>query len=187
MPEPTYFDMPGAPGRYFVCAPYNSTMSTGSCAGMYRAEKGRQNGRHPHCSGCPIGAVHAGERPPAAAGMFGAKICPRCTFPATRIVRGVCVSCINREYEVVRGVNAKGSPPSRLKPLYPLALTYTADGESRSTCFPRVTGRIEAMLRVLRTQQGEVEFAWAPAVMPDLTQRDLFSPARARAAARDPA
>lgn len=182
MKVPDYFEMPGAPGKYFRCEPYKSTMSVASCTGMYKAEKGRQNGRHPHCESCSLGAVHAGEKPPASA-MFGAKICPRCTKPAARIVRGVCVSCINREYELDRGVNAKGSPPSRLKPLGAVALAYACEGEARVTVFPKVTGRVEAMLRVLRTQPGEVEFGWAPAQMPTLPQRGLFDPRREAASA----
>src|SRR5690348_2187748 len=113
-PTPIYFEMPGAPGRYFACGPYKSSMSVASCEGMYRAEKGTKNGRHPHCAGCPVGALHAGEALPSASTLYQSKICPRCTQPASRIVRGVCVSCINRQYEIERGINAKGSAPSRL-------------------------------------------------------------------------
>lgn len=172
--SPVYFEMPGVPGKYFQCDPYKSRMSVASCAGMYRAEKGRANGRHPHCNGCAVGALHAGEKAPARAPLLGALVCPRCTMPATRIVKGVCVSCINREYEIVRGVNAKGSAPSRLKPLHQAAVLFCADGEVQKAAFPRVTGRLEAVLRVLRTRPGEVEFAWSPAELPQLPQRDLF-------------
>lgn len=177
--RPTYFEMPGAPGAYFHCQPYKSRMSVASCAGMYSAEKGRQNGRHPHCNGCPVGALHAGEQVVRASALLGAKLCPRCTQPAARIVRGVCVSCINREYEIVRGVNAKGSAPSRLKPLHAVAVAYAVDGEVRITSIPRATGRLEAMLRVLRTQNGEVEFSWAPSALPQLPQLSLFAPVAA--------
>lgn len=176
MIKPAYFDMPGAPGKYFRCEPHKATMSVASCVGMFKAEKGRNNGRHPHCAGCPIGAAHAGEKPPAS-GLFGSRLCPRCTNPAARFVRGVCVSCINRQYELERGVNAKGSAPSRLAPLVSLSLAYAIDGEARLTTFPKVTGCVEAMLRVLRTQPGEVEFGWT-AAMPDLAQQRLFAPRR---------
>jgi hypothetical protein len=178
---PEYFEMPGVAGKYFLCEPYRSKMSVASCAGMFKAEKNKQNGRHPHCHGCPLGAQHAGEKPPAL-GLFGSRMCPRCTNPAARFVRGVCVSCINREYELDRGVNAKGSAPSRLRPLAPMALSFACEGEARTTTFPKVTGRLEAMLRVLRTHPGEVEFAWAPAVMPELPQTRLFAPVREPAA-----
>lgn len=178
---PAYFAMLGAPGQYFHCKPYKSSMSVSSCTGMYIAEKGRQNGRHPHCNGCPVGALHAGEALPTSSPMFQSKFCPRCTQPATRIVRGVCVSCINRQYEIERGVNAKGSAPSRLRPLLPVAIQVaSADGWVQVTSFAKVTSRVEAMLRVLRTNPGEVEFAWAPiASPPELPQRGLFSPVRA--------
>lgn len=169
-----YFEVEGAPGQYFRCEPYRSTMSVVSCAGMYRAEKGRQNGRHPNCHGCSLGAEHAGEKP-VTVGLFGSKLCPRCTRPAARIVKGLCVSCVNRGYEIERGVNAKGSKPSRLKPLMPVALAFSADGDAKVVIYPRVTGRLEAMLRVLRTQPGDVEFGWSTP-MPDLPQRDLFAP-----------
>lgn len=173
MDEPTYFELPGVPGKYFRCSPYQSSMSVTSCAGMYRAEKGRQNGRHPHCNGCAVGALHAGEAPPVESAYLGSKICPRCRQPAARIVKGVCVSCINREYEVVRGCNAKGSAPVRLKPLGPVAVSYAADGEVRATTFPRVVDRVEAVLRVLRTQPGEVVFGWYSSA-PVLQQLSLF-------------
>lgn len=169
----TYFEQPGAPGQYFRCSAYASTLSTMSCAGMFRAEKGRQNGRHPHCNGCAVGASHAGEAPPPAPGMFGAKICPRCTKGATRFVRGICVSCINREYELERGYNAKGTAPCKQKPLMPVSLAFSVDGEVQVATFPKVASRLEAMLRVLRQQPGEVEFSWwSP--RPPLKQMVLF-------------
>lgn len=173
MDEPTYFSLPGVSGNYFRCSPYQSTLSVTSCAGMYRAEKGRQNGRHPHCNGCSVGALHAGEAAPVESDYLGSKICPRCRGDAPRIVKGVCVSCINRQYEVERGCNAKGSAPVRLKPLFPMSVSYVSQGQEQTTSFPRVADRVEAVLRVLRTQPGDVEFGWSSSA-PTMPQIPLF-------------
>lgn len=87
-------------------------------------------------------------------------MCVRCLRTDLRIVRGlVCVSCANREYEQVKGRNAKGKPPAHAIPLRPAEITYLSDsdGRPRRISFPRVTSTLEAMLSVLR-RSGRVEF-----------------------------
>lgn len=169
-----YFKMVGAPGDYFHCAPYGATMRVASCASLYQAEKGCKTGRHLHCNGCSIGARHAGEAPVVNHALFGAKFCPRCSRTAMRIVRGLCVSCINRQYEIEKGRNAKGTPPIRLPPLYPVALAVLAEGqETRIVKYDRVVSRVEGIYRVLRSQPGDMAFGWVGR-KPALAQPGLF-------------
>jgi hypothetical protein len=169
----TYFSKEGLPGQFFRCEAYAADLSTMSCSGMYKAEKGRQNGRHPHCNGCAIGAGHAGEAAPTST-LFGAKFCPRCTRPAARIVKCLCVSCVNRQYELDRGSNAKGTAPSRLRPLISVHVAWSLAGDAKMTKFPKVVSRLEAVLRILQAQPGEVEFSWM-GLRPDLPQLPLFT------------
>lgn len=149
-----YFTIDGAPGKYFMCGPYKASMSVSSCASMYRAEKGVHAGRHMHCRGCPIGAFHAGEKPVASRGLFGSLICPRCQRGASRLVTGVCVSCVNRQYEVVRGVNAKGRAPVRLLPLAPMEMALREDSRIVVAMVPLSSSRVEVILRALRSRPG---------------------------------
>jgi len=179
----TYFSIEGAPGRYFVCAPYRSTMSTASCAAMYAAEKGSHAGRHLSCNGCPIGAHHAGEKPVAAPGLFGSLICPRCHRGSNRLVRGLCVSCLNRQYEIVRGVNAKGKAPTRLAPLAPMSIAAMEDGGPVVVDTELSANRLEVILRALRSRPGARSFGRrGGAIAPMLAQGtgDLFEVRHAR-------
>ena len=153
-----YFTIDGAPGKYFMCAPYKASLSVTGCAGLYKAEKGVHAGNHMHCRGCPIGAHHAGEAPVSAPGLFGSLICPRCHRGSTRLVRGVCMSCVNRQYETVRGVNARGRPPSRLTPLAPMSMTVMEDGRVVVIDVDLSSGHIEVILRALRSRPAARSF-----------------------------
>lgn len=144
-----YFAIDGAPGKYFMCAPYKASMSVSGCAQLYKAEKGVHAGRHMHCKGCPIGAHHAGEAPVSRA--YGSLICPRCHRGSTRLVRGVCMSCVNRQYELERGVNARGRPPLRPTPLAPMRMSVVlADGQAVVVEAERCSSQAELCLRALR-------------------------------------
>lgn len=168
-----YIKIAGAPGDYFRCAPYGSTMSVAGCASMYMAEKGCRDGRHPHCNGCAVGAGHAGDTAVVSSGVYGSKLCPRCHRSASRIVRGLCVSCLNRQYEVEKGRNAKGTRPVKLPALGPCHLSVTIDHVVTRVSFDKTTGMVEGIYRVLRDQQGSPAFGWVrPA--PKLAQRSLF-------------
>ena len=151
----TYFQIAGAPGEYFACTPLRATLSTRACAQMYQRESRTRSGQHPHCRGCEVGALHAGERAPTP--LYGSLICPRCARGSTRLVRGLCVSCINRQYEVVRGRNARGGAGPRLQ-LAPLEVVLY-DGDSvvhaRSGL---ASGRMEVVWRALRTRADARSF-----------------------------
>lgn len=153
-----YFSMDGAPGRYFQCAPFRASMSVSGCAGMYRAEKGVHSGLHPYCNGCPIGAHHAGEQPVSAPGLFGSLVCPRCGRAAHRLVRGLCVSCMNRQYEFIRGFNAKGGPLLRMKPLVQMSRNAVENDKPVIVDVGLSSGWSEVVLRTLRSRSGAAAF-----------------------------
>jgi hypothetical protein len=63
----------------------------------------------------------------------GRKLCARCRREAPRLIWGnICVSCRNREYEFVRGYNARGTPLTKLKALEPRQVRYIEGGAVRT-------------------------------------------------------
>lgn len=169
-----YFKIEGAPGEYFRCEAYRASMSVPGCAKMYQSEKSNRDGRHAHCYGCKIGAEHAGEKVAAmATPVYQSKICPRCHAGATRIVKGLCISCLNRQYEVEKGRNSKGSKPVKAAPLVEVTLHVTNDEKVSVVKIPLATGRLEGIYRVLRVQPGNPLFGWR-ADVPSAPQASLF-------------
>jgi hypothetical protein len=111
-----YTSIDGAPGAFFTCQPYRAKLSTTACAARWRAtqrSRGEAAEQIIRCRGCSIGAQHAGERYIARSAIFGTARCPRCGSGSTRMIANrLCVSCYNREFEVRRGRNAKGTKPT---------------------------------------------------------------------------
>jgi hypothetical protein len=66
------------------------------------------------CRGCEIGAGHAGETPAPQAPS--ARECLRCGGTDKRLVRGqICISCYNRERELLTGRYRRTVPPQGLR------------------------------------------------------------------------
>jgi len=89
----------------FDCAALKATLSPKSCAERWaKAEPGSS------CHGCAIGAQHAGQTPAPPPPVR--QPCVRCGSTAHRLIgRAICICCFNRQREVIRGRNAKGSFP----------------------------------------------------------------------------
>lgn len=176
-----YFEYPGVPGRYFSCAAHKASLSESRCAAMYQEAKGIQLGdMHSleKCIGCPVGAVHAGDKVvQKKESVVGRLTCCRCHEQASRLVcGGICVSCFNREREVVKGRNGKGCPPKpvdrfwmdeppdgKVVVTHPVVLTVSVAGRVRAVAFERVADTLEAVLRSMRNVRDEVFFARRPA------------------------
>lgn len=101
----------------FVCPRYPGglTLSTGACASMWREGQHAQPwDRRYRCRGCEIGAGHAGAAavaPPAPPD----RECLRCGAVAPRLLRQqLCVSCYNRERELLTGRYRRKQPPRGL-------------------------------------------------------------------------
>lgn len=66
------------------------------------------------CRGCEIGAGHAGEAPTPAAPTD--RECLRCGATDKRLVRDqICISCYNRERELLTGRYRRQAPPQGLQ------------------------------------------------------------------------
>ncbi|HEX7641969.1 MAG TPA: hypothetical protein VF472_07105 [Burkholderiaceae bacterium] len=165
-----YFEVADMPGKYFICKRYG-TMSPEACARNYRsAPDAIRSGRLEACLGCAIGHGHAGGREhvvaaPAAGAVTRSKpACLRCRrsgresasrlIGRMRLIRQhtICVSCYNREREVLRGRNAKGAPPRKWAGLYFTHISYVKAGQPRrcERLAVPVLDRIEAALLMLR-------------------------------------
>lgn len=103
----------GIPGRYFRCETHRMVLSEAACSANYRraGENAKTERAVRLCLGCPIGAGHAvvlaSPTPPDKS-----MVCCRCHGLSTRLIRGeICVSCYNREREVKKGRNGRGTAP----------------------------------------------------------------------------
>ena len=183
-----YFEVAGMPGNYFTCGRYG-TMSPGACARNYASAPGVvRSGRLQGCLGCAIGHQHAGagnetvlpsSEHVASTGSIGRSACLRCRRsgrePSSRLIgrmrlirdHTICVSCYNREREVLRGKNAKGAPPRKWAGLYFTQVSYVKNAKAcwRAALTVPVFDRIEAALLMLRRSGAQGIFFAAPAVV----------------------
>lgn len=171
-----YFSVEGFEGQYFKCAKYG-TMSPGSCAKNFNsAPNAIKVGRLEACVDCCTGAMHAGKKVVAEKSVILYRpVCLRCRRSTRsedcklvgrmRLVRNntICVSCYNREREVLHGANAKGVAPKKWAGLFRPRLAYVS--ENRATIEQVATPVIdwaEALLTVVRQGKRDVLFSWAP-------------------------
>lgn len=171
----TYFTIEAAPGQqFFRCEPQRATLSTNSCAGMWREGNHMGLEKRATCKRCEIGAMHAGEALASLSPLKGSLTCARCHRPALRLIHGhVCVSCKNREYELVKGCNAKGTRPVKLRALEPRRIWFIAGTVLTHLAMPRTIDRAELIVAALRDSSDRVRFAFKPTA-PRLVQERLF-------------
>lgn len=169
-----------APGKYFDCPSYG-LMKLESCARNYTdAPTAIKAGRLAKCIGCEIGRKHAHAPKPEAAPKLRSiqyrPVCVRCrrdgTAEGTRLIgrlrlvraKTVCVSCFNREKEVLAGRNSKGAKPKKWGGLFYTRAAYIVDNKAIVVDLPNpVIDRIEVALTMIR--RGRRSVAWArPAV-----------------------
>lgn len=75
----------------------------------------------------------------------------------------LCVTCYNRERELLSGRNARGNAPTQLartRPLRIFEFSFTINGRLRRGRFDRVVSTAEVVLQALRTTRGQVSFGW---------------------------
>lgn len=171
-----YFAVEGFDGQYFSCKRYG-TMTPAACAKNYDAAPvaSKNNGRLEACVGCAVGAIHAGKPVTEKSMIVYRPVCLRCRKSTSsdgcrlvgrmRLVRHstICVSCYNREREVIHGANAKGAAPKKWAGLYKPRLAYVSENktvmEQMST---PVVDWAEALLTVVRQGKRDLLFCWAP-------------------------
>lgn len=108
------------------------------------------------CLDCPTGADHAGgiQAPTTPADRLKT-ICPRCGLERDRFIGNrLCVSCYNRDREVLAGRNGKGNRPGLTDRLHTVNLAIATRGLVKRVTFERVTGRVEATLAAARQAGG---------------------------------
>lgn len=112
------------------------------------------------CRGCKIGAVHAGQPgEEAATAALAEKVCVRCGSVGRRMihVRGVCVSCYNREREIEIGRDRRGAMPRRPAQVPVLDIAIGQQLVARAAA-----GRVELALWAMRSSPGAVIARWIP-------------------------
>lgn len=146
-----YLKIDGVDGDYFECTPYRGTFSVDACAKNWRSARGTvENCNRILCRECDIGALHAGALPVREVARH---MCARCGRTDQRLIRGaICVSCYNRERELLIGMNAKGSYPTHAKRLH--SVDYDVQGGGHAH-LDRFCSPVEAAVLAFRSCSGK--------------------------------
>ncbi len=169
-----YFERPELPGKkHFQCDRLLAAISVEACAGMWRQANDNNVESRQRCKRCPLGAIHANEPDASLSAIKGSLICARCRRPASRLISGEhCVSCKNREYEFVKGRNAKGSRPVKMTPLVPRCIRYL-NGREPCTLRRHLTKDTdELVITALRESKHRVAIGFHATALP--RQQRLF-------------
>lgn len=153
------FECPRIPGHLMLMP--------ASCAKSWKDGNGKDVDKRikfHYCTRCPIGAKNAGcDSLSVVNPYFMRKRCPRCDRPCARMIGGrVCVSCYNREREVLNGRDGRGKVPKSLPMVRPYQVAAVVNGHLRSVRVAYAADGPEAVLQVLRNTSGEVVFGFHP-------------------------
>lgn len=168
MTEIKYRQIEGVPGQYFDCPNGVGMFSVQTCARLYgeaMSLHGLREGLRITCRSCPVGAVHSGREPSLTlvSRMLGSTSCSRCHSASRRMIRGsICVSCYNREREVLIGRNSKGGRPVYGRPIFPTIVAFVPVDGNRLVVrrMDRVSSSLEAVLTVLKSETDRIAFSW---------------------------
>lgn len=158
----SYFDSDLLPGRpMFRCEKLSASLQVSRCSAMWADAngKGPPPERVERCRGCAVGAAHAGAVDPSGHRLRASGACSRCHRTDLRLIGGnVCVSCQNREYEWVKGRNAKGKFPALHPPLDRRRVTALVGGKVKVVARERTTATLELVVELLRDSPDRVVF-----------------------------
>ena len=172
-----YFEIPEMPGqKFFRCERRKATIRIGACSGMWTSSQSKDaHERYLSCRGCAIGAKHAGAEEATLSPLFAAPVCGRCGLGSTRLIHGhLCPSCINRQYEWIKGRNARGNKPSTLPALWKLSIRYRTGGKVKIRELQHALDTLELVTATLRDEPKQATFA-AHIRRPALVQAELFA------------
>jgi len=145
----------------FRCDRLRAELSVRSCADMWRKANHDNLERLARCKTCPIGAGHAGETAASMSPFMGSLVCARCQCTASRLIgKHLCISCYNRQLEYIKGKNAKGAPPSKMRPLARRTVRYFAAGEPVTMTLDHTASTTEMIVAALRDCKKRVTFAF---------------------------
>ena len=142
------------------CDRRNMTLTTPGCIRLWKSAQESRPAEHEgryECLTCPIGAANAGVTISPVADLVEAlrTICPRCRRRSARMIAGrLCVSCYNRDREVVIGKNCKGHRPLLADVLHGERLAIIGGGNVEVGEFAAVTSSIEVMVAAARSASG---------------------------------
>lgn len=170
-----YFERAEMPGvKHFGCERMRATLAVGSCGSMWRQANMGDGGREA-CVRCLLGAQHAGEAQASDSPLRLSKTCSRCHNPARRLIGGMhCVSCKNREYEFLKGRNAKGTKPTKLRDLCPRRIRFLAGSEPQTLAMRLSLDTDELIVSALRDTPQRVRFGFGCPSSPAVRQLRLF-------------
>lgn len=162
VPGVEYSTNPLMPGvAVFRCTRMSATLQVASCRQMWTQanEGGSPPERLFQCRSCPVGAGHAGVQDPAGHVMRGLGVCSRCQRTDLRLIGGnVCVGCKNREYEWVKGCNAKGKFPVCHPAMHRRRVNVCAGGVARVVARDLTVSTVELVVEALRDSPTRVVF-----------------------------
>lgn len=161
---PEYFTIPQLPDRpMFKCERRDATLQVSSCASQWKAANSKANPEcNMSCRSCPIGAMHAGEGDVHMSQLRGIEICSRCHRVGMRLVSGdICVSCWNRQREVLVGKNARGRKPMNHPPIQPMQITYVCGQEVLTLKRQHAVCAEELVIAALRDSTRQVFFGFS--------------------------
>lgn len=182
-PGLSYSTLPGIPGEYFRCDKLAAEFTASSCARRWKGQQGKEH-IGMTCYRCPIGASHANQV--VTHSQYLKQECVRCHCLASRLVRGlICVSCFNRQQEVLKGQDRRGKPPKayermgevepkpkKLVRIHLFEVRYIPQGADKVETFRHQgADRQEAILAVLRQCQQPPMIV---AAVPVESGEDLF-------------
>lgn len=159
-----YFQMADCPGLYFECPRALGRFAVAHCVRMYseaHSKRGWSQGVRWTCRNCQTGAEHSQVARTDTSRFYRSARCTRCHRPASRLIRGViCLSCYNREREVLIGKNRKGNVPKFCPPIISCQLAVVGDVGTEVVKVERVASRVEAVVTILREKPARL-FGWS--------------------------
>jgi hypothetical protein len=171
-----YFEIPELPGKpMFRCEKRKALLQVSACSKMWgQSHEKNAHERYMACRGCTIGAKHAGVAEATLSPFYRMSICGRCHSGAIRLINGhLCVSCQNRQYEWIKGRNARGKRPITHPDLHRLSVRYATGGRVKTLERANVVSTEELIVAALRDEPKQVTFA--PQMMRSpLPQLELF-------------
>lgn len=159
-----YFELALMPGKpVFRCERLLATLQVSACRKMWT--EANSSGDAPEslgrCRQCSVGAEHAGVQNSSMSPLRGTTVCSRCQRTDLRLIGGnICVGCKNREYEWVKGANAKGKFPVMHPPLERRSVRFWVDGRVVTLVRNLTVSVDELLIEVLRDSVKQPVFGF---------------------------
>ena len=159
-----YFELALMPGKpVFRCERLLATLQVTACSKMWTEANSSNDApeRLGRCRQCSVGAGHAGVQNSSMSPLRGMTVCSRCKRTDLRLIGGnICVGCKNREYEWVKGSNAKGKFPVMHPPLNRRSLRVWVDGRVLHLVRELTASIDELVIEVLRDSVKQPVFGF---------------------------